>query len=242
MPDARDSGQGDGRAVPRALGGDDGRHDGHPHRLCGGSQAGEPPSSPAGQLHPGGRRAPPSGRGRRTQSGVTLCQHVGDGRGAPRGARGGRAAASQPGRPRHRAGQAAGGLRRARSRLTSGPFEDQLETPLTRLGYRLDELELAVEDFRTNSRPQQAVTHVETDALTFGSELGRLRHPGALLTRSVEGGADLAGMVPQPASRLGGARRVSQRRAPRRRASGPGCAGGRARGRRPRRARRAAPG
>ena len=52
-----------------------------------------------------------------------------------------------------------------------GPFEDQLEGPLTRLGYRLDEVELAVEDFRTNSRPQQAVAHVEDDAGTFGGEL-----------------------------------------------------------------------
>jgi hypothetical protein len=52
-----------------------------------------------------------------------------------------------------------------------GPFEEQLESPLQRLGYRLTELELAVEDFRTNSRPQQAVSHVETDALTFGEEL-----------------------------------------------------------------------
>jgi hypothetical protein len=52
-----------------------------------------------------------------------------------------------------------------------GPFEEQLETALTRLGHRLEELELAVEDFRTNSRPQQAVDHVETDATTFGSEL-----------------------------------------------------------------------
>jgi hypothetical protein len=52
-----------------------------------------------------------------------------------------------------------------------GPFESQLETALTRLGHRLEELELAVEDFRTNPRPQQAVTHVETDATTFGSEL-----------------------------------------------------------------------
>jgi hypothetical protein len=54
----------------------------------------------------------------------------------------------------------------------AGTFEDQLETALARLGHRLEELELAVEDFRTNSRPQQAVSHVETDALTFGSELG----------------------------------------------------------------------
>jgi hypothetical protein len=52
-----------------------------------------------------------------------------------------------------------------------GPFAAQLEGPLTRLGYRLGEVELAVEDFRTNSRPQRAVTHVETDARTFAEEL-----------------------------------------------------------------------
>ena len=52
-----------------------------------------------------------------------------------------------------------------------GPFAEQLEVPLTRLAYRLGEVELAVEDFRTNSRPQRAVTHVETDAQTFSEEL-----------------------------------------------------------------------
>ncbi len=52
-----------------------------------------------------------------------------------------------------------------------GPFAEQLEAPLTRLAYRLGEVELAVEDFRTNSRPQSAVTHVETDAQTFSEEL-----------------------------------------------------------------------
>lgn len=52
-----------------------------------------------------------------------------------------------------------------------GPFEDDLETPLRRIGYRLGEVELAVEDFRTNSRPQRAVPHVEDDAQTFADEL-----------------------------------------------------------------------
>jgi hypothetical protein len=51
------------------------------------------------------------------------------------------------------------------------PFQDELESPLKRLGYRLAELELAVEDFRTNSRPQRAVGHVQQDADTFGAEL-----------------------------------------------------------------------
>jgi hypothetical protein len=52
-----------------------------------------------------------------------------------------------------------------------GPLEDELETPLTRLGYRLREVELAVEDFRTNSRPQRAAPHVEEDTQTFADEL-----------------------------------------------------------------------
>jgi hypothetical protein len=52
-----------------------------------------------------------------------------------------------------------------------GAFEDDLELPLRRLGYRLDEVELAVEDFRTNSRPQRAVPHVEGDSETFANEL-----------------------------------------------------------------------
>jgi hypothetical protein len=55
--------------------------------------------------------------------------------------------------------------------LDLGPLEEELETPLTRLGYRLREVELAVEDFRTNSRPQRAVPHVQEDAQTFADEL-----------------------------------------------------------------------
>lgn len=55
-----------------------------------------------------------------------------------------------------------------------GAFEDDLELPLRRLGYRLDEVELAVEDFRTNSRPQRAVPHVERDSQTFADELAAL--------------------------------------------------------------------
>ena len=57
------------------------------------------------------------------------------------------------------------------SQADLGPFADQLETPLTRLGYRLGEVELAVEDFRTNSRPQRAAPHVESAAQTFADEL-----------------------------------------------------------------------
>jgi hypothetical protein len=52
-----------------------------------------------------------------------------------------------------------------------GDLKEQLDTPLTRLGYRLGELELAVEDFRTNSRIKRAVPHVEKDAEIFANEL-----------------------------------------------------------------------
>jgi hypothetical protein len=52
-----------------------------------------------------------------------------------------------------------------------GSLEDELETPRTRLGHRLREVELAIEDFRTNSRPHRAVPHVEEDTQTFADEL-----------------------------------------------------------------------
>ena len=52
-----------------------------------------------------------------------------------------------------------------------GAAEERLEGSLTRLGYRLGELELAVEDFRTNSRPRRAVPHVEEDAQKVADEL-----------------------------------------------------------------------
>jgi hypothetical protein len=45
-----------------------------------------------------------------------------------------------------------------------GELEERLEDPLKRLGYRIDELKLAVEDFRTNPRPKRAAPHVETDS------------------------------------------------------------------------------
>jgi hypothetical protein len=56
-------------------------------------------------------------------------------------------------------------------RADLGDLKEQLDTPLTRLGYRLGELELAVEDFRTNSRIKRAVPHVREDAETFANEL-----------------------------------------------------------------------
>jgi hypothetical protein len=46
-----------------------------------------------------------------------------------------------------------------------------LEDPLRRLGYRLDELELAVEDFRTTSRMREAARHVEGDSEVFADEV-----------------------------------------------------------------------
>jgi hypothetical protein len=52
-----------------------------------------------------------------------------------------------------------------------GSLEAQLRSPLKRLGYRLAEVELAVEDFRTNPRPQRAVPHVEEDAQALSNEL-----------------------------------------------------------------------
>ena len=52
-----------------------------------------------------------------------------------------------------------------------GAAEERLDGSLTRLGYRLAELELAVEDFRTNPRPQRAAPHVEEDARKVADEL-----------------------------------------------------------------------
>jgi len=52
-----------------------------------------------------------------------------------------------------------------------GAREDELERSLTRLGYRMGELELAVEDFRTNTRPRRAVPNVEEDVQKVADEL-----------------------------------------------------------------------
>jgi hypothetical protein len=52
-----------------------------------------------------------------------------------------------------------------------GERSDELEGPLTRLGYRIGELELAVEDFRTNTRIRRAAPHVEEDAGKVADEL-----------------------------------------------------------------------
>ena len=52
-----------------------------------------------------------------------------------------------------------------------GEREDELERSMTRLRYGLRDLELAVEDFRTNTRPRRAAPHVETDSERVADEL-----------------------------------------------------------------------
>ena len=46
-----------------------------------------------------------------------------------------------------------------------------LDEALRRVGYRLDDLALAVEDFRTNSRPREAANHVAEEATLFADTL-----------------------------------------------------------------------
>jgi hypothetical protein len=60
------------------------------------------------------------------------------------------------------------------SQAEMGDLEDTLEKPLERLGYRMVDLEIAVEDFRTNRRPKRAAPHVEEDAGAFGRALAEL--------------------------------------------------------------------
>jgi hypothetical protein len=55
-----------------------------------------------------------------------------------------------------------------------GDFGDELEGSMTRLGYKIGELELAVEDFRTNSRTRRAAPHVEEDSQKVADELAAL--------------------------------------------------------------------
>ena len=52
-----------------------------------------------------------------------------------------------------------------------GDRADELERSLTRLKYRLGDLDLAVEDFRTNPTPRKAAPHVESDAQRVADEL-----------------------------------------------------------------------
>ena len=46
-----------------------------------------------------------------------------------------------------------------------------LDEALRRLGYRLDDLTLAVEDFRTTSRPREGANHVAEEAILLGDAL-----------------------------------------------------------------------
>jgi hypothetical protein len=141
---------------------------------CAGGSAVGPTPSPAGDAVPSaspGVSAPDSARPTSAlQSGVSLCEQV--------GAVESRIAALRAVELRLPNRVALdielGKLQAAFAELAQadlGPFAEQLEAPLTRLAYRLGEVELAVEDFRTNSRPQRAVTHVETDAQAFSEEL-----------------------------------------------------------------------
>jgi len=56
-------------------------------------------------------------------------------------------------------------------RTDLGDREDELEDSLTRLGYRMGELKLAVEDFQTNPKPRRAAPHVEEDSQRVSDEL-----------------------------------------------------------------------
>ena len=56
-------------------------------------------------------------------------------------------------------------------RADLGEREDELEDSLKRLGYRMGELKLAVEDFRTNSRVRRTSGHVDEDSEKVVNEL-----------------------------------------------------------------------
>jgi hypothetical protein len=53
----------------------------------------------------------------------------------------------------------------------AGAFEDALEGPMRELRYRLRDLELAVEDFRTTPNPSKAARHVQDEVAAFGSAI-----------------------------------------------------------------------
>jgi hypothetical protein len=59
-------------------------------------------------------------------------------------------------------------------RADLGQREEVLEASLKRLGYRMGELKLAVEDFQTNSKPRRAAPHVEEDTQKVVDELSAL--------------------------------------------------------------------
>jgi hypothetical protein len=56
-------------------------------------------------------------------------------------------------------------------RTDLGDRADELEDSLTRLGYRMGELKLGVEDFQTNPKPRRAAPHVEETAQKVADEL-----------------------------------------------------------------------
>ncbi len=56
-------------------------------------------------------------------------------------------------------------------RVSLGAREDELEDSMKRLGYRMGELDLAVEDFQTNPKPRRAAPHVEEDSENVADEL-----------------------------------------------------------------------
>lgn len=56
-------------------------------------------------------------------------------------------------------------------RVDLGAREDELEDSQKRLGYRMGELKLAVEDFNTNHKPKKAAPHVEEDSQKVADEL-----------------------------------------------------------------------
>ncbi len=56
-------------------------------------------------------------------------------------------------------------------RTDLGAREDELGDSLKRLGYRMGELKLAVDDFKTNAKPKRAVPHVEEDSRKVSNEL-----------------------------------------------------------------------
>jgi len=56
-------------------------------------------------------------------------------------------------------------------RVDLGAREDELEDSMKRLGYRMGEIQLAVEDFQTNPKPRRAAPHVEQDSQKVADEL-----------------------------------------------------------------------
>jgi hypothetical protein len=59
-------------------------------------------------------------------------------------------------------------------RADRGPARDTLELPMRELRYRVLDMRLAVEDFRTTSRPPLAAEHIERQGRALGAALDRL--------------------------------------------------------------------